>query len=405
MTALVSVIIPVYNKEKFIENSLLSIVNQTYKNIEIICVNDCSSDASLIILEELRKKYNNIIIVDNAKNKGPGFSRNVGIEVSHGEYIYFLDADDQLKDSAIEELVICMKEKENIECIFFDTEMHDRESVGKLPIQNFNVESGEVMSGQEFFVDTYNRKCNSNAVWRQFWKKDVLVKYQLRFPEYRLAEDGLFSIQAYMLLKRVLYYPKTLHLCIRNSGSLSNTYNSTRIITTFRIYCEYINILQSWELEEKTYDAFTRYINEYLDRLRRLFLQQPEFDMNDLQDENDIKLFKELLQQSPRCRFCEFDAALLLRFKKKGVYIYGAGSFGSEVYEYLKKKDIIISALIVSKRNDRMAILDDIDVYEVNEIKDKNIEIVVGTSKVNSDVIMKNLYENGFKNVYRLKYK
>lgn len=405
MTALVSVIIPVYNKEKFIENSVLSIVNQTYKNIEIICVNDCSSDASLIILEELRKNYNNIIIVDNAENKGPGFSRNVGIEVSHGEYIYFLDADDQLKDSAIEELVICMKEKENIECVFFDTEMHDRESVGKLPIQNFNVESSEVMSGQEFFVDTYNRKCNSNAVWRQFWKKDVLVKYQLRFPEYRLAEDGLFSIQAYMLLKRVLYYPKTLHLCIRNSGSLSNTYNSTRIITTFRIYCEYINILQSWELEEKTYDAFTRYINEYLDRLRRLFLQQPEFDMNDLQDENDIKLFKELLQQSPRCRFCEFDAALLLRFKKKGVYIYGAGSFGSEVYEYLKKKDIIISALIVSKRNDRMAILDDIDVYEVNEIKDKNIEIIVGTSKVNSDVIMKNLYENGFKNVYRLKYK
>lgn len=404
MEALVSVVVPVYNKEKFIEKCLLSIVNQTYKNIEIICVNDCSSDASLKILKGLRKIYKNIIIVNNTENKGPGYSRNVGIDVCHGEYIYFLDADDQLKSSAMEELITCIEEKKDVECIFFDTEMNDRESVGKLPIQDFNVRSNEEMSGQEFFTDTYNRKCNSNAVWRQFWRKAALIKYELRFPEYRLAEDGLFSIQAYMLLKKIVYYPKTLHICIRNSGSLSNTYNSTRIITTFKIYCEYINILQNWKLEEKTYDAFTRYINEYLDKLRRLFLQQPEFDMNDLHDKDDIKLFKELLQQSPSCRFCEFDAKLLSKFKKKGVYIYGAGSFGSEVYEYLKKKDIFISALIVSKRNDRMAILDDIDVYEINEIKDKNIEIVVGTSKVNSDIITKNLYENDFKNVYQLKY-
>lgn len=405
MVNLVSIIIPVFNKEKFLENCLMSIVCQTYKDIEVICVNDCSKDTSLDILEMFRKTYDNIMVVNNIENMGPGYSRNVGIDSCHGKYIYFLDADDQLKKNAIEELVAYMGANEDLECIFFDTEMDDKESVGQLPIQDFKAKSNKIMSGRKFFTDTYNRRCNSNAVWRQFWRKEALIRYELRFPNYRLAEDGLFSIQAYMLLNKVAYYPKALHKCIRNSGSLSNTYNSTRILTTFKIYCEYIDILKNWKLDEQTYDAFTQYVNEYLDKLRRITLHQPDFNISDLQNEDDIKLFQELLKQSPQARFYDFDKQLLSKLRKNGVYIYGAGSYGSEVYEYLKKNNIITHALIISKRNDRLAVLDKIAVYELAEIKDKDIEIVVGTSKVNSEVIIKNLQEKNFKNIHQLKYK
>ena len=84
----VSVIIPVYNAAEFLGQGLDSLLNQTLHDIEIICVNDGSSDKSLGILKEYEKKYNNIIIIDQ-ENKGPGFARNIGVKRASGKYIYF----------------------------------------------------------------------------------------------------------------------------------------------------------------------------------------------------------------------------------------------------------------------------------------------------------------------------
>ena len=120
MSALVSIIIPVYNKEKYIENSLMSVLEQTYSELEIICVDDCSTDGSIAIAEKLKQQYGKIVILRNSENRGPGYARNQGLDFSHGEYVYFLDADDRLQDNAIERLVGCI-EKTEVECVFFDT--------------------------------------------------------------------------------------------------------------------------------------------------------------------------------------------------------------------------------------------------------------------------------------------
>ena len=109
--ALLSVIIPVYNVEPYLEQCLDSVINQTYKNLEIICINDGSTDNSLKILEKYQKKDNRIKLI-NQKNKGLSEARNAGLDVAKGEYIAFVDSDDYLELNAYEEAMnVVLQEK------------------------------------------------------------------------------------------------------------------------------------------------------------------------------------------------------------------------------------------------------------------------------------------------------
>ncbi len=105
----VSVIIPVYNTEQYLRQCLDSVVNQTFKDIEIICVNDCSTDNSLQILKEYQHKDNRIIIIDLTENKGAGNARNNGVNVAKGQYLTFIDSDDWIKENYIEVLYNAIK--------------------------------------------------------------------------------------------------------------------------------------------------------------------------------------------------------------------------------------------------------------------------------------------------------
>ena len=96
MSWLVSIIIPVYNVEPYLEECILSLLNQTYVNTELLFINDASTDKSLELLEQYCLIDNRISIINLKENKGPGYARNIGIENAHGEYILFVDADDYI---------------------------------------------------------------------------------------------------------------------------------------------------------------------------------------------------------------------------------------------------------------------------------------------------------------------
>lgn len=117
----VSVIRPVYNVENYLEEYLNSAVNQTLKEIEIIAINDGSTDCSLEILNKYKSKYKNFSII-NQENRGLSGARNSGLRVSKGKYVYFLDSDDYINKDAME---ICYKEaeKDKLDIVTFD-EVH-----------------------------------------------------------------------------------------------------------------------------------------------------------------------------------------------------------------------------------------------------------------------------------------
>lgn len=108
---LVSVIIPTYNSEKYIEETLNSVLNQTYGEFEIIIIDDCSKDNTFEIVKEYEKKYSNIVCLKQEQNKGVAEARNRGIKKSRGRYIAFLDSDDLWHEKKLEKQLKLMKEK------------------------------------------------------------------------------------------------------------------------------------------------------------------------------------------------------------------------------------------------------------------------------------------------------
>ena len=134
----VSVIIPIYNTEKYLRKCLDSVCNQTLSDIEIICVNDCSTDNSLEILEEYASKDNRIKLIDFKENKGAAVARNAGIDEAKGEYIGFVDSDDFVDETMFLSTVINLIKNA---CEAFNDCEQDREKLIKISsrIENDNV--------------------------------------------------------------------------------------------------------------------------------------------------------------------------------------------------------------------------------------------------------------------------
>lgn len=104
MRPVVSVIIPIYNSEKYVVQCVESVLNQTLENIEIICVNDGSSDSSLELLKKLEKKDRRVVLVSQ-DNQGLSGARNTGMQYAQGQYMYFLDSDDWIEEIALDYMV------------------------------------------------------------------------------------------------------------------------------------------------------------------------------------------------------------------------------------------------------------------------------------------------------------
>lgn len=206
----VSVIIPVYNVEDYLEECLESIVNQSLKEIEIICINDGSTDNSLEILNRYASNYDNVKVFSQ-ENKGPGASRNKGIDLAEGEYIYFMDSDDILELNALEELYQISKEKET-DFIMFKLISFDDETKEKSTQKYYDMKKLKNMVGENVF----SYKDLGEYVFYlavsppgKFFKASFLDN--LRFPENILFEDKLFFVNAIFKAERVYFYDKYLY--------------------------------------------------------------------------------------------------------------------------------------------------------------------------------------------------
>ena len=202
----ISIIIPVYNAEEFLEGCLNSIINQSLKDIEIICINDGSSDGSLDILNEYHDKDKRIKIFSQ-ENSGPAATRNFGLEKSTGEYIIFVDSDDWVEPTMCEELYEHAKHL-NSDLVLFDATEYNLN----------NEHKNRVYFSSNYFTEDYNEftfdyKFNRNlvmnhflVVWSKMFRKD-LVK-NIRFPDLPIFEDVQFHVESMLLAKKISYFPK-----------------------------------------------------------------------------------------------------------------------------------------------------------------------------------------------------
>ena len=176
MKPLISIIIPVYNVDKYLVRALTSIVNQTLQNIEILCVDDCSTDNSLKILEDFSKKDTRIKIFKHDKNLGVSCTRNTALKHAKADYLMFLDPDDYVVSK------FCEKMYETITKNDLD-----------LVVCGVNVEIASDMTYNRGYSNEKNyANINTNWVWNKIFKKDLIIKHDIKFPEGLLGEDAYF---------------------------------------------------------------------------------------------------------------------------------------------------------------------------------------------------------------------
>lgn len=221
----VSIVIPIYNVEKYINRCLDSLINQTYKNIEIICVNDGSKDNSLQILKEYQKKDNRIIIIDKM-NAGVSSARNDAIRKSTGSYITFVDADDWLELDAIESLYNTMREQ-NVDVIrgnfFVNFNEEKNESTGELG----ELKNKKLLTNQSDFCEKVIDKLldgrMQSFVWLLMIKKECVYKTSLFKENIHYMEDAIFYIEIMININSIYFLDKPLYHYFYNQSSCSKS--------------------------------------------------------------------------------------------------------------------------------------------------------------------------------------
>ena len=190
-----SVIIPVYNVEKYLPSALESLLYQTYENIEIICVNDGSTDHSLSVIESYAEIDERIIII-NQKNSGPSIARNTGLSIARGKYVVFLDADDYLAENAFEVLKETVEGKKEPDAVEFGADPFPaapRASEWHYSVLTTPDEYYEKIDEKTFLTTLYLRI----YCWRYCFKLSFLRENDLKFDtDFKYGEDALFLMNA-----------------------------------------------------------------------------------------------------------------------------------------------------------------------------------------------------------------
>lgn len=230
----VSVIIPVYNVEKYIRQCLESVINQTLKDIEIIIINDGTRDNSMEIVEEYISDERIKII--NKKNGGLSSARNTGILVAQGKYICFIDSDDFIEKSMIEELYNIIEEK-NFDVVDSDIFLYDNKTHEIKERKNkeyLKIEKGLIL------WERYNVE-----VWNKIYRKSFLLDNNIFFEEGIIHEDDLFSIKILSSTNKIGHINKSFYYYrINRSGSIMTDINLEKQLYSLRIIVKRIKELQ-----------------------------------------------------------------------------------------------------------------------------------------------------------------
>lgn len=205
----VSVIIPVYNTAPYLHEALESITMQTLKELEIIIVNDGSTDGSGEIIREAARKDERIKVYEQ-ENQGLSCARNVGIPLATGEYLYFMDSDDKLELDALEMCYRKSKE-ENLDFVFFDAENMVIKQT-ETPIQNYSrkgkIDENKVWDGKELLDYEIENFLYRSPVWLYFVRRSYMNSFFQQFYPGIIHEDHLFTVPLHMNAKRVSYIPR-----------------------------------------------------------------------------------------------------------------------------------------------------------------------------------------------------
>ncbi len=312
-----SIIVPVYNVEKFLRESLDSIISQTLKDFEVICVNDGSTDNSLEILKEYANKDSRIKVISQ-ENQGQGVARNNAIDIAQGKYLLFVDPDDFIESNTLEVLYNKFHETD-VDIIQFDYATckedgtHKRVETFKKRLKkyfNYSIKNNQIFNWHK--INKKNLEGMYLAIWNKAYKTSFIKEHHIKFAPTKTGEDNVFSISSNLLANKILYINKVFYFYRTRTGSAVNkasndnfdVFENMKILKDFlvtnNLYEEYkssfdgyVLFALSWHFSKISHEGSEKYLEicrEILDQENyELFLHKTKGELSILERIFSIK--------------------------------------------------------------------------------------------------------------------
>ena len=280
---LVSVIIPVYNVERYLKKSLNSVLSQTYGKLDIIAVNDGSTDGSLAILEAMESRDSRLRVITQP-NGGLSAARNKALAslLPETEFITFVDSDDWLPNDAIQNMVDCLLEREaDVVCGLYDiscADKQERKTCSEDHFPNDNV----ISRGKMFDLLENHKKHRYFLAWGKLYRKGILDGFQ--FPVGKFFEDSACH-RIYGKCQRIAFLNTVVYHYLRRTGSISHSGYDIRWLDSIDILADRIKYLREEGFSNYSVTCLKRtYVN-----MREILLKLPQLDTVIYERVNDIR--------------------------------------------------------------------------------------------------------------------
>lgn len=272
----ISIIIPCYNTEKYVAEALESVLNQNFPDMEVICMNDGSTDRTLEILKEYQDNYS-FISVYSDENHGQGYQRNAGIRLARGTYIYFMDSDDKLREGCLLRLYEYAQEHA-LDVLYFEgdsfyeTEELEEQFPQYQTLYHRKKDYSEVSSGELLLQKTEPSDCFIASPCLQFTRLEHLRRNEILFPVISALEDNVYTLTSMLAAERVSCIPDSLYLRrVRRESTMTVKAGQERLKAYYCVVLEFLRILYRYQGQPETERAIYSRIGRFGRNITKLF--------------------------------------------------------------------------------------------------------------------------------------
>lgn len=323
----ISIIVPIYNVEKYLDRCVQSLLNQTLKNIEIILVDDGSPDKCPQMCDDYAQKDTRIKVIHKT-NAGLGFARNSGLEIATGEYVAFVDSDDYVDTTMYEKLYNeTINYKYDIVYCGFVVENKDKSTFSE------NTKNRTLYKNKEIIELCRNMiACNpkekkerteSMAVWHGIYKKEIINRNNIKFESERdiLSEDIVFDASFLPLCKSIRNIPDSLYIHCYNNESLSKTFNEKKIIMNISLFKRLNEITSTYKLDNLKLNIVRLFIGYNRSFLNSIFCSTSNDKKGLCRKIFEINLWNDIFSIYPIQTLPLFQKLVVLCIKNKNFYL------------------------------------------------------------------------------------
>lgn len=398
----ISIIVPVYNVEPYLEQCLESILQQNFKNYELLCVDDGSTDKSGEILTEYALKYNKIKVITHERNLGLSAARNTGLKNANGKYVMFVDSDDFVEKNAFEEL-FGIAEEAQVDIVYFNIKgFNDVENETRIDITPHHwYDYNGIYSGKELFTlfaDNHQMKVEA---CRQFVRRKFLEEKKIMFYDQILHEDILFSFLCAMNAEKVIDVNKEYYIQRYRKGSITHTKNYRRVQSLFVIMIQIITFWNSRIFSERENRAIEKYLQSIYDTYKNISWYGTNNGELEIGGYVEKSLYS-MIYKEHRNKWLTLSEEQLVEIEKaENVVVFGAGLAAEDIINILKIRNIGIDVIAVSDTDNNPPVFCGIKVVAIDSIM--NLEnktvVILGVTEKYHNGIRKKLEELGYHNI------